>query len=431
MTKYIRNILFVLLAIITIFTLFGQAQSAYADDFSVAAKEAIAVDSATGKILYSQNAEESIPIASVSKIISTYVIYNQIKEGKLKWDDQVSISDYAARISENSELSNVPLYTDTQYTVKSLLHSALIESSNSSIIALAEKVAGSEPKFVDMMTAQLKSWGIDDSSLTSSSGLNNSFLGANIYPGSAADAENNLSAKDVAIVARHLIADFPDVLTITATTSETFDEGTHEAFAMTNWNTMLPGGSTYMAGVDGLKTGTTELAGACFVGTINKNGQRIITVVLNATNQELDHNARFVETGKLMDYCYANWSQKAIGTAGQPLDTLKSIKVKNGEKTTVAVGLKNPVTTWVRNDMDVTQFTVAPTIDKSVVPAKGITAPTAKGKLVGTATISLKQDTLGYLEASDSAPSVDIVTQKATTKAGFFLSMKRKLEAIF
>lgn len=98
-------------------------------------------------------------IASVTKIIGLYIILDQVKQGKLAWDDEVSISDYAEELSVTPDLSNVPLHKENTYTVKELFDSAAIQSANASIVALAEKIAGSEPKFVELMQTQLKKMG--------------------------------------------------------------------------------------------------------------------------------------------------------------------------------------------------------------------------------------------------------------------------------
>lgn len=108
-------------------------------DFQVDAKAAISVDYETGKILYNQNADTPLGIASITKIIGLYLVEEQVKEGKLAWDDTVEISDYAEELSVTPDLSNVPLHKENQYTVKELFDSAVIQSANASMVALAEK----------------------------------------------------------------------------------------------------------------------------------------------------------------------------------------------------------------------------------------------------------------------------------------------------
>lgn len=415
MTKKLRTMLLSVLSLLLIVPLAAAPVSHAAEtEFSVAAKAAISVDFETGKIFYDQDGETPMGIASITKILGLYLVEQQVKEGKLKWEDQVAISDYAAAISVHPDLSNVPLHKENQYTVKELFDASVIQSANAAIIALGEKIAGSEPKFVDMIREQLKTWGITDATIVNCSGLNNSYLEGHIYPGTSETDENLMSAREVAIVARHLIQDFPDVLEVSKTTSKMFGENTQSPVEMVNWNWMLPGFVSAKEGVDGLKTGTTDLAGACFVGTMIKDNQRIITVVLNATNHEADPSARFVETGKLMDYTYTNWKQEEVTKAGAEVPDHKTLPVKKGKELTTTIAMKDPVKLWVRSGMDLQAAEIKATFDE-----KELTAPVSDEAKVGTATVSLKEDTLGYLDGNVTH-STEIITTQAVEKANIF-----------
>lgn len=405
--------------------------SVQADEaFSVNSQAAFAVDATSGKILYDQDGEKTMGIASISKIIGLYIVLDQVKEGKLSWDDEVAISDYAETLSIAPNLSNVPLHKENTYTVKELFDSAFIQSANASMVALAEKISGSETAFLTAMNDQLKEWGIENATIVNVSGLNNVYLGANRPEGTGEADENQMSAKDVAIIARHLLLDFPEVLEVTSTATKMFGENTQSPVEMVNWNWMLPGFINFKEGVDGLKTGTTDFAGACFVGTIERDGKRIITVVLNAEGHELNPSVRFTETARLMDYCYDNWSVKEIGKANASIPSLKSIDVKNGKETSVNVVLKSPVSVWVRNDMDTGQLTITPKIDETKVKDNELEAPIVRGTKVGTATITLADDQLGYLE-DGASPSTDIITASSVEKANIFVIGWRNVTNFF
>lgn len=369
-------------------------------------------------------------IASISKIIGLYIVLDQVKEGKLSWDDEVAISDYAETLSIAPNLSNVPLHKENTYTVKELFDSAFIQSANASMVALAEKISGSETAFLTVMNDQLKEWGIENATIVNVSGLNNVYLGANRPEGTGEADENQMSAKDVAIIARHLLLDFPEVLEVTSTATKMFGENTQSPVEMVNWNWMLPGFINFKEGVDGLKTGTTDFAGACFVGTIERDGKRIITVILNAEGHEQNPSVRFTETARLMDYCYDNWSVKEIGKANASIPSLKSIDVKNGKETSVNVVLKSPVSVWVRNDMDTGQLTITPKIDETKVKDNELEAPIVRGTKVGTATITLADDQLGYLE-DGASPSTDIITASSVEKANIFVIGWRNVTNFF
>ncbi|MDB7086111.1 serine hydrolase [Enterococcus mundtii] len=405
--------------------------SVQADEaFSVNSQAAFAVDATSGKILYDQDGEKTMGIASISKIIGLYIVLDQVKEGNLSWDDEVAISDYAETLSIAPNLSNVPLHKENTYTVKELFDSAFIQSANASMVALAEKISGSETAFLTVMNDQLKEWGIENATIVNVSGLNNVYLGANRPEGTGETDENQMSAKDVAIIARHLLLDFPEVLEVTSTATKMFGENTQSPVEMVNWNWMLPGFINFKEGVDGLKTGTTDFAGACFVGTIERDGKRIITVILNAEGHEQNPSVRFTETARLMDYCYDNWSVKEIGKANASIPSLKSIDVKNGKETSVNVVLKSPVSVWVRNDMDTGQLTITPKIDETKVKDNELEAPIVRGTKVGTATITLAEDQLGYLE-DGASPSTDIITASSVEKANIFVIGWRNVTNFF
>ncbi|WP_195513500.1 serine hydrolase [Enterococcus sp. 1001283B150225_161107_E12] len=405
--------------------------SVQADEaFSVNSQAAFAVDATSGKILYDQDGEKTMGIASISKIIGLYIVLDQVKEGNLSWDDEVAISDYAETLSIAPNLSNVPLHKENTYTVKELFDSAFIQSANASMVALAEKISGSETAFLTVMNDQLKEWGIENATIVNVSGLNNVYLGANRPEGTGEADENQMSAKDVAIIARHLLLDFPEVLEVTSTATKMFGENTQSPVEMVNWNWMLPGFINFKEGVDGLKTGTTDFAGACFVGTIERDGKRIITVILNAEGHEQNPSVRFTETARLMDYCYDNWSVKEIGKANASIPSLKAIDVKNGKETSVNVVLKSPVSVWVRNDMDTGQLTITPKIDETKVKDNELEAPIVRGTKVGTATITLADDQLGYLE-DGASPSTDIITASSVEKANIFVIGWRNVTNFF
>lgn len=307
------------------FTLFLGTTPVHAEDFSVAAKHAIAVEVSTGKVLYEQEAQTPASIASISKLLSVYLVYEALEKGEIQLDTMVDISDYPYSLTANTELSNVNLDARS-YSVSDLLNASLITSSNSAIIALAEKIAGSEAAFVDKMKAKVAEWGITDATIVNTSGLDNSDLGENIYPGSKPDDSNQFSALDVAIIARRLILDYPQVLNITSLNA--YDFGGYTYYST---NQMLSEGTHARGGVDGLKTGTSNSAGSSFVATTTQANMRIITVVLNATDGLTNSDNRFVETNNLMNYVYNNYSAITLVKKGEAFEN-SSVKLFNGTK---------------------------------------------------------------------------------------------------
>ncbi|HFU4492479.1 TPA: D-alanyl-D-alanine carboxypeptidase PBP3 [Streptococcus suis] len=313
------------LTLLTMFTLFLGITPVLAEDFSVAAKHAIAVEVSTGKVLYEQDAQTPASIASISKLLSVYLVYEALEKGEIQLDTMVDISDYPYSLTANTELSNVNLDARS-YSVSDLLNASLITSSNSAIIALAEKIAGSEAAFVDKMKAKVAEWGITDATIVNTSGLDNSDLGENIYPGSKPDDSNHFSALDVTIIARRLILDYPQVLNITSLNA--YDFGGYTYYST---NQMLSEGTHARGGVDGLKTGTSNSAGSSFVATTTQANMRIITVVLNATDGLTNSDNRFVETNNLMNYVYNNYSAITLVKKGEAFEN-SSVKLFNGTK---------------------------------------------------------------------------------------------------
>ncbi|MFC4770902.1 serine hydrolase [Enterococcus hermanniensis] len=420
----------VLVTLILFFQSFIGITARADDDFSVNAGAGYAIDADSGKVFFNQDGDTPKGIASITKTVTAYLVLNAIKQKKITWDQEVPISEYAESLSTVPDLSNVTLVSGQKYTVKDIFEAMIVQSANACAVALAELVAGSEHTFVDQMREQLKKWDITDATIINSSGLSNVYLGDHRYPNTQENDENMMSAKDVAIIAQHLIKDFPEILETSKIQEKTFAPNTTHPSEMKNWNVMLFEGDNYKEGVDGLKTGTTDLAGACFVGTIEKDGRRVITVILNALNEANDTNARFTETSKLMDYCLDNWHQQEVTTAGQIPTDKKSLAVIEGKQDRVALAMEKPVTLWVRSDMDPTNLTIKSTVDNSLLDDKKITAPVHKDEKVGTVSVQLAQDTLGYVRKNEGA-TTNLITKAAVEKANVFEILWQKITNAF
>ncbi|MFD1318561.1 serine hydrolase [Loigolactobacillus zhaoyuanensis] len=391
---------------------------------TVDAKAGLAVDAQSGQILFDQSGSEVLPIGSMTKLLTVYLTLNAIKQGKLSWDTQVPVSALAYKLTQDTELTNVPLTENGQYSVRDLYDAALIQSANSAAMMLGDAFAGSQTAAVKQMRAQLQQWGITDAYIVNLSGLNNSYLEDQIYPGSAKTDENKMSAADMAIVAQHLLTDFPEVLNTTKQTSMEFAMGTSSATTLKTWNNMLPGQTAADANlpVDGLKTGTTDLAGACFTGTVKKDGRRIITVVMHANQNETDSNARFVETAKIMNSVYDTQSYQNLAKGSAPANQ-KRLPVKFGTQTNVAVGLAQQVGFWLPKTQAKAKLTY------KVTAKTPLTAPVAVNKQVGTAQIKTPV-TLRYLPGQ-TPKATTVTTQKAVNKLTGFDLFKAQVVDFF
>lgn len=326
----------ILTLILAFFCLLGSRPADAAEDFTVPAKHAIAVEVSTGKILYEQDATTPASVASISKLLSIYLVYEALEKGEIELTSMVPISDYPYSLTRNPELSNVVLDARL-YSVEDLLRASLITSSNSAIIALAEAIAGSEAAFVDRMKTKLADWQITDAHLVNVSGLDNSDLEGNLYPGSSPEDTNFLSAFDVAVIARRLLLDYPQVLDLSAQPAYLFGGETYYAT-----NKMLADGPFARKGVDGLKTGTSVRAGASFVATSLEQGMRIVTVVLHTTDGDVHPENRFIATDSLLNYVYETFTLDSLLTKGDPLSDHR-VSIFNGNLDTSPVAPKTEV----------------------------------------------------------------------------------------
>ncbi|WP_212780456.1 serine hydrolase [Lactobacillus corticis] len=383
-------------------------------DLSLNVKSALAIDASTGQVLYAKNANKALPIASMTKLITVYLTLQAIKQGKISWSTKVKPTSQIVKVANNSEYSNVPLYSGHSYTVKQLYEATLIESANGAAMMLAKAISGNQVTFVKKMRALVKKWGITDAEIYNVNGLPNSYLGTDAYPGAAKNAENHLSAKDMAIIGMHLIDDYPEVLNTTKIAKKTFVDGSTKT-QMTNFNWMLKGLSSYDSRypVDGLKTGTTDAAGACFIGTVKKNGGRIITVVMGAQHKSASDASRFKQTDKLLTWIYANYKSVNL-TANSKLMT---VKVPYGEDTTANVGVKQTTTLW--DPVDGKSLSASLT-------RKTVNAPLTKGKTVTTANFKSGSTKLISLN-SPNGMKVKVASLQNDNEVNFFVKIWRTI----
>ncbi|WP_438838793.1 D-alanyl-D-alanine carboxypeptidase PBP3 [Streptococcus pluranimalium] len=395
--------LFYLFSVLAI--LLFSSRTVFSDDFNPPTKNAFVFELNTGKILYTKKADEKTEIASITKLLTIYLVYKEIENHNLDWNDTVNISDYSYNLTVDGIVSNVPL-DKREYTVKELVEAVLIGNANSPAISLAEHISGSEPKFVDKMKKQLKEWGIKDAKIVNASGLNNEMLGGNIYPDSKKNDENMLSASDVAIIVDKLLNNFPEVTNITKQVSAGFDNTT-----MNTYNKLISDPSIARSGIDGLITGTSLKGGASFVATSTENGMRIISVVLNADDADKDELARFKATNEILDYVLANYEKKTIVKKGQTVDA-STVSVRDGKKKTVKAVAADDLTV-IRPINKKSNLAFKPS-------RKSLTAPVKKNTEVGNFTFQDKNLVgNGYL---GDLPSVSAKTKTAVEKS-FFLKV--------
>lgn len=361
-------------------------------------KSAILMDAESGQILYEKNGNEALPPASMTKMMTAYLVLEAIQEGKLSWEDSVKISEYAFFLAKMPGASVVYLAQGSEYSVRDLFDAMEIFSANDATAALAEKVGTTEQLFVGMMNEKAKELGMTDTFFVNSTGLATKDLGP--Y-GEWAQAEDNLmSARDLAILARALVNDFPEVLEVSSIAKKEFPN----KVLMRNWNLMVPGRDSRYSydGLDGLKTGHTSTAKWCFTATAKRGDLRLISVVMGAPKEA----ARFNETRKLLDYGFNNFEFANVVKGKDPVPGAEQASVVKGVELTVPVVAEKSLGLAVRRG-EIDQYSF-----KAEWDAEALVAPIKAGQPVGTAKLFYKDQEVGL--------SVPLIAQENVEKAGWF-----------
>lgn len=261
------------------------------------AKALILMEYSTGRVLFAKNEKEHLPIASVTKVISTLLVMEAIDSGKISLSDKVTVSEYAASMGG----SQVFLEPGETMSVEDLLKSLVVVSANDATVALGEYLCGSETAFVDAMNRRAKELGCENSNFVNTNGL---------------PAENHYScALDVAIVTRELMK-HKKIFDYTNIWMDTIRNG---SFGLANTNKLI----RYYSGATGMKTGFTDEAKYCLSATAKRNDMELIAVVLGASTSDI----RFSAAKSLLDYGFANYYVQ-----NPEIPYLEPLKVKGGTK---------------------------------------------------------------------------------------------------
>ena len=395
-------------------SMFVQMPQASAEtDLGLTVDAAILIDAESGKILYEQNADTSLGIASMTKMMTEYLLLDAIKEGTVSWDQQYRVTEYTYKVSQDRALSNVPLRADGTYTVRELYEAMVIYSANAATIAIAETIAGTETEFIKLMNKKAEELGLEGYKFVNSTGLNNANLFGMHPGGTGAVDENVMSAKSMAKLAYHLLKDHPEVLETSKIAKKTFREGTDDAIEMENWNFMLPGLVFEYEGVDGLKTGTTDFAGHCFTGTAERDGTRLIAVVMKAVDSQGvgSYKARFDATAKLFDYGFNQFKKQELVSANYVVEDQKSIPVTKGKEDSVGIAAKDNLSFMVKTS-DKDSYTT-----KLILDVEELEAEVEEGTVVGKLVVERTEGSdYGFIDGREL--TVDVVTTGSVERAG-------------
>ena len=388
MFKKLKKLGVSILSSLIIVTGVGQLSLIKADQtlpqLDLEAKSAIAIDAKTGQIIYAKDDKQTYPVASMSKLLTAYILLQAIHEGKITWETKITPTVTEVDISNNTELTNVPLKEGHSYTIKQLYQAMLVGSANAATMLIGNAISGTQTKFIDKMRENAKSLGITDAKIYSANGLTAKYLGDEIYPNTDENAENEFSVRDMAIISQKLIEKYPEILETTKLTKVDFNDN-GEITTVSNTNELLQDNSNL--GIDGLKTGTSDAAGYCFASTTNKDGHRIITILAGAK----DNDARFDQTKNLLNYIYNNYDYLAISTDRA---LRQNVKVKYGKQSSVPATIGNNLSLWVPKNTKERALQI-----KLIPKSSTIEAPIKQGETVGDYQITIAGN-LGFVDGS-------------------------------
>ena len=343
---------------------------------TLAAKAWLLIDNNSGRVLAEHNSHQRVEPASLTKMMTAYVVLYEMRNGSFRADDQVRVSEKAWRMKG----SRMFIEVNTQVSVEELLKGMIIQSGNDATVALAEHAAGSEAAFVELMKQHARTLGMTGTHFTNSTG----------WP----DPDHYTTPYDLAILSRALIRDFPEHYSWYR-----IKEYTYNNIRQFNRNRLL----WLDERVDGIKTGHTESAGYCLVASAQQDDMRLISVVLGTDSE----NARAAASRKLLNYGFRFYETFLLHHASEPL---QNMRIWKGEQETLPLGLQNDL------------YITIPRGQRNKVKANmtletNLVAPAKKGQAYGSVNIMLGDEELSQqpLVALEDVPEGGIWRQLVDT----------------
>lgn len=354
------------------------------EDLAPNAKSAIMIEASTGEILFQKNKDEKLAPASMTKMMSMLLIMEEIENGNLKWDEMITTSEKASSMGG----SQIFLKAGEKMTVEDLLKGVAIASGNDAVVALAERVSGSEEQFVKRMNTRAKDLGLKNTNFINATGLT---------------ADNHYSsAYDMSLIAKELVR-HEKILEFTGTYEDYLRKDTKSPFWLVNTNRLV----RFKEGVDGLKTGFTDEAGYCLTATMKKDNMRLITVVMKEENT----SKRSADTTKMLDYGFNIYM---VQTILDEKTTIEKKKVELGKTLTTEIVPKENITILNKKSDDQKNITYKTNINKIIAPVK-------KGDKVGT---------IDIIEDNNIISTIDATVKEDITKANILTIYLRNLKEI-
>ena len=389
------------------------ASAALVDPGLQSTKAGVVVDAQTGQVIADQNGTERLPIASTTKLITMYMVKEAIKSGKISLSQKVKVPEDIAAFSPDLSVANTPMTAEKTYTVLQLIDAMMVPSSNGAALLLANLLGGSQAKFEKMMEAKLESWGIAGVKIYSPSGLTNGDMKKFKDASAEDDVENEMSARELAVVARRLVVDFPDVLKTAQQKTVEFPAVSGGTETMNNTNELL-GNETFDLNWLGLKTGTTPNAGGNFVGVTKIQGRPVVSVVLNS-GDNADAAAKFNATLTMVKKADDAVKVQKVASGLKPAkNTVSVLTAKDGK---VSYKTKGTASFFVPAGESATTKAV------NVKLSKKVTAPLKQNEKLGTAQLESS-----FAAANDwltGAPEVELVSVSEEARANWFATTWR------
>lgn len=349
------------------------------------AKSAILLEPTTGEIIFEKNSHEKLHPASMTKMMSMLLIIEAIENGVISWDEMVTVSENAASMGG----SQILLEVGEQMSVHDLFKGIAVASGNDAVVAMAEKIGGSEAIFVDMMNEKAKELGLTDTHFKNPHGLD--------------DDDHYSSAYDMAMIGKELVK-HEKVLEFTKIYEDYLRQNTDRKIWLVNTNKLV----RFYEGVDGLKTGYTASAGYCLTATAKKGSSRFIAVAMG----EPDSKTRNQEISEMLDYAFAQYEVEIMLDKDS---VIKTIEVEKGRNKFVDLVPLNEVSFLNKKGTNKKNATYEISIDK-------VKAPVKEGDIVGN--LKIKED-------ENVIREVPITVRESVEKCNLFELYFRHLTDIF
>nr|WP_239004682.1 D-alanyl-D-alanine carboxypeptidase family protein [Paenibacillus tepidiphilus] len=396
----VRKMRYALLAALTAVSVLGAASGAYAEEkgkdaanagsaaaaLAPSARSAILMDAGTGTIIYEKNSHDKLPPASITKIMTMLLTVEAIDEGRLQLTDKVRTSEYAASMGG----SQIFLEPGEEMTVDEMLKGIAMASGNDASVAMAEKIAGSESAFVDMMNAKAEGLGLKDTHFANCNGL--------------PAKDHYSSAHDIAVISRELLK-HDRIIKYTGAYQDYLRKDTEKPFWLVNTNKLV----RFYTGADGLKTGYTSEAKFCLSATAARDGLRAIAVVLGEPNTK----TRNSEVSGMFDYLFSQYKVHTIHKAG---DSIGMLNIEKGMKTKLPIVAKENYSVLLRKG--ITQEGIR----HELVLPKSLKAPITADQTIGK---------LVVYQGNELLKEYELKAGEDVAKAGWWKLFKRTTGSMF